>query len=90
MTCLKVDHLARHVFVGTRDGLVQGYLTSNFAPATRVITMSSYSVNNIEIHRHLKDTYLIVGFASGQVSMFKSLDQQFRITQDPRRDSFTI
>ena len=62
---MKVDHVARHVFVGTKGGLVQGYLASNFAPATRVMTLSAYPVNNIEVHHHGRDTYLIVAFASG-------------------------
>ena len=52
--------------------------------------MSTYSVNNIEVHRHGKDLYLIVSFISGQVSLFKSIDQHFLITQNPRKDSYSI
>ena len=79
-TCMKVDHVSRQVFVGTRGGLVQGYFASTFAPATRVMTLSAYAVNNIDVHHHGRDTYLIVAFASGQVSLYKSVNPYYTVT----------
>jgi len=68
--------------VGTKNGLLQAYKTTDFEPVSEIFTFSTYAINNIEVHTVGQDMYLILALSSGQVSLYKSINPHFQITQN--------
>lgn len=89
VTCLAIDSQSKYIFVGTRNGLVQAYKT-DFEVATEIFTFSTYMINNIELHSVGQDIYMVLALSSGQVSLYKSVVSNFTVSQNHRKEHYTI
>jgi hypothetical protein len=69
-SCLKVDQ--KFAFVGTKEGLIQGFSLQELKPVTEVLTISTYKINNLETFHDGTKTFLIVALESGQVNIYQS------------------
>ena len=90
MTCIGYSSAAPVLFIGSADGLIQAFSSSTLKPVSRPLAISPYAVRNIESFKYGHQIHLAIALASGQVVLYRSLDQGVRINQDHRKDGYMI
>ena len=87
---MKIDDTSSYVFVGTKHGLLQGFSTKDLSPVTDIMTVSTFAIHNIELLTSESGLYMALSLSSGQVLLFRTENQRFKVSQNSWKHEYTI